>query len=224
MNDKKNEIVEQFLRFQVTGTGFDVAWAGVGPIVEEFARRSLRKYGVKVWTGHGEWAVDDVVSQTKVRLLELGQPGAKGRFDLARTKAGGLSGLKGWLWRVVDRQSVDWVRDNCNVGDRKLFLESDFELNDPSGIGEPESFLKLQPAKIERAALLPILEELIGQLADPLMRQAMLLKLHEGLSQEETGRRLGVSDTTIGRRLHDAYEILRPQLEARGVDESWLAA
>jgi len=223
-DNQKNDIVEKFVRFQATGAGFDIAWEGMAPIVEECARRALQKFGVKVWTGHGEWAVDDVGSQTKVRLLELGQPGARGRFDVAKTNAAGLSGLKGWLWRVVYRQAVDWVRDNCNVGERKLFLESDLEWNDPSGDGETESVLKRLPARIERAALLPILEEVIGQLTDPLTREAVRLKLHEGLSEAATGTRLGVSDTTIHRRLHDAYNILRPLLEARGIDDIWLAA
>lgn len=222
-NDK-NEIVEKFLRFQATGMGFDLAWAGVGPIVEECARVALKKLRVKVWTGYGEWAVDDVGSMTKLRLLELGQPGANGRFDPAKTKAVGLSGFKGWLWRVVYRQAVDWARDNRNVGEKKLYLESDLELNDPSGDGEPESILKQTPARIERAELLPILEEVIGKLTDPLMREAVTLKLREGLSQQETADRLGVSDTTIQRRLKAAYDILRPLLEARGIDDSSLAA
>ena len=56
------------------------------------------------------------------------------------------------------------------------------------------------------------------------MREAVQLKLHEGLSEAATGTRLGVSDTTIHRRLHDAYDILRPLLEARGIDDIWLAA
>jgi len=219
-----NTIVEMFLRFQATGEGFDLAWEGVGPIVEECARLALKKLHVKVWSANGAWALDDVGSQTKVRLLELGQPGAAGRFDPARTKAPGVSGLKGWLYRVVYRQAVDWARENCNVGDKKLFLEGDIEWNDPSTTGEQESILKRAPARIERAALLPILDEAIGHLTDPLMREAVTLKLHEGLSEAATGRRLGVSDTTIHRRLHDAYAILRPLLLARGVDESWLAA
>jgi RNA polymerase sigma factor (sigma-70 family) len=217
-------VVERFLRFQATGADFDVAWEGVGPIVEECARGALRKLRVQVWTGYGGWAVDDVGSATKLRLFELGQPGAKGHFDPAKTKVGGLGGFRGWLWRVVYRQAVDWARDNCNVGDRKLFLQSDLEWNDPSGDDEPESILKRVPARVERVEILPILEEAIGHLADPLMRQAVLLKLHEGLSEAATGHRLGVSDTTIHRRLQAAYAILRPLLENRGFDDKWLAA
>lgn len=221
---KKNEIIEKFVCFQQTGTGFDVVWAAMQPVVEEFARRVLRKYGVKVWTGHGASAVDDVSSQTKLRLLELGQPGARGRFDPSRTKSAGLSGLQGWLWRVVERQAIDCTRATYRCGDRKLFLESDLEWNDQCTDGDRESILKQTPAKVERAALLPILEECINQLAEPLMRDAVLLKLHEGLSEAATAARLGVSDTTIHRRLQAAYAILRPLLESHGIDDRWLAA
>lgn len=219
-----NSVVERFLRFQSTGSGFDLAWEGVGPIVRDCARSALAKLCVKVWTAYGEWAIDDVVSMSKLRLLELGQRGAGGRFDPAKTRAPGIGGFKGWMWRVVSRQAVNWARDNRNVGAKKLFLESDLDWNDHSGDGETESVLKRAPARIERAALLPILEEVIGQLTDPLMREAVLLKLQENLSQEETGRRLGVSDTTIQRRLKAAYAILGPLLEKRGFDDGWLAA
>lgn len=224
-SDKHSDpIVERFLRFQSTGATFDLAWEGVKPIVLDSARKALKKLRIKVWTAYGEWAIDDVASMSKLRLLELGQPGAGGRFDPAKTKSPGISGFKGWLWKVVYSQAVDWARDNRNVGERKLFLEGDLACNDPSGDGESESFLKQVPAKIERAALLPLLDEVIGQLEDPLMREAVRLKLHEDLSHEETGKRLGVSDTTIQRRLKAAYAILGPLLEERGFHEGWLAA
>lgn len=218
-----HEIVAHFLRFQSTGQGFDTAWEGVGPLVEQCARLALHKLRVKVWTGWGEWAAADVSSMTKVRLYELGKPGATGHFDPRRTKASGVSGLKGWLYRVTFNQAVDWARDNCNVGDKKIFVASDLEWNEPSDEGVTGLVFEKLPAKMYRADLLPILEEAIGHLTDPLMRKAVILKL-DGLSEAVTGERLGVSDTTIHRRLHDAYAILKPLLEARGVDAGWLAA
>lgn len=220
---ENKEIVRTFVDFQATGTGFHLAWQGVEPIVHEFARRSLTNYGVKIWTANGEWAVDDVVSQTKCRLASLGQPGAKGRFDPARTNAPGVSGLKGWLWAVTSHEAVTWVQKSGTTGDRKVFLDSDLEWNDPAGDGDTQSVIKQQPAKIERADLLPVLIELIGQLPDTLMQDAMLLQL-DGLSEVATGKRLGAAGATIHRCRKKAYAILRPQLEARGIDASWLSA
>ena len=43
----------------------------------------------KAWNVCGGWAIDNVGSATKLRLSELGLPGASGRFDPAKTKAWG---------------------------------------------------------------------------------------------------------------------------------------
>jgi DNA-directed RNA polymerase specialized sigma24 family protein len=79
-------------------------------------------------------------------------------------------------------------------------------------------------AKIEKPDLLPILEACIAQLPDAFLRQVVWLKLHEECSERETARVLGVSVSRVHRRLQEAYALLRPMLEERGLDGGWLAA
>jgi hypothetical protein len=216
----RSDVVARFVHYQQSGEGFDGIWSGIEPIVSEFASRSLAKLGVKAVYGADEWAVADVVNQTAVRLLGLARPNATGRFDPARAKPG-ISGLRGWLWGVVARLSVDWARVHR---DARVVPVSTLTWNElPSG-DEVDSFLDRLAAKIERPDLLPILNECISRLEDPFLRQVMQLRLHDGLSERAAADRLGMSAPTIHRRLHDAYDLLRPMLEQFGVDEAWLAA
>lgn len=221
--------VARFVEFQETGTGFEGVWADVGPIVEEFARRSLRKNGVKTPFGDDNWAVDDVMSQTAVRLMDLAVPGATGRFDPARASKPGLSGLRGWLSRIVERQAVNWIR-NYRGGRKavgtwtaKVLTESSLVFNRASG-GDDGSIIKRQVAKPRRPDLLPILDECISQLPEAFLKDVVQLKLHEGLSERNTAKRLRVPVPRVHRGLHRAYKLLRPLLEDRGVDADWLAA
>jgi RNA polymerase sigma factor (sigma-70 family) len=212
--------VEKLVAFQETGRGFEAVWAEIDPIVAGFARSSLRNYGVRSPQGDDEWAVDDVVQQVTMTLLELGQPGATGRFDPARAQPG-LSGLRGWLWRVVDSESVDWTRKFRGRRGRKLLVASDLEWNDPSEEADGGTFEKFFVAKIERPDLLPILEEAIGELPDGFMRRIVGLKLHHELSLRDTAEKLDVAVSNVQRTLKAAYGLLRPLVIARGVDEDW---
>jgi RNA polymerase sigma factor (sigma-70 family) len=224
-----NPVVARFVDFQETGAGFEGVWADVGPIVEEFARRTLRKNGVKTPFGDDGWAVDDVVNQTAARLMDLAAPGAAGRFDPARASKPGLSGLRGWLSRIVERQAVDWTRNYrggrkaAGVRSAKILTESSLVLNRVVGVDDG-SLLKRQVAKPRRPDLLPMLDECIRQLPDAFLRTVIQLKLHEGLSERQTAKRLRVPVPRVHRGLHRAYAMLRPLLEDRGVDADWLTA
>lgn len=216
-------VVDSLVRFQESGQGFEEVWAEIGPIVAEFARRCLRKLGVQRPDGNDDWAVDDVVSQTAVRLMGLAAPNAGGRFNPARAQPG-LSGLRGWLWRVVESQCVDWHRSFRGGRGVKILPASDLDWNElPSG-DEGGSVIDRKVAKVERADLFPILESCINQLPEPFMREVVRLKLHEESSERETAKALKVSVSRVHRTLQDAYRYLRPMLEERGVDVSWLAA
>ena len=216
-------VVDSLVRFQESGQGFEEVWAEIGPIVAEFARRCLRKLGVQRPDGNDDWAADDVVSQTAVRLMGLAAPNAGGRFNPAKAQPG-LSGLRGWLWRVVESQSVEWTRLYRGGRGIKIQPVSALEWNDlPSG-DEGGSIIDRKVAKVERADLFPILESCINQLPEPFMREVVRLKLHDEYSERETAKALKVSVSRVHRTLQDAYGYLRPMLEERGVDVSWLAA
>lgn len=216
-----NDVAKKLVAWQKTGRGFDGLWAEIGDDVREFASRSLRKLGVKAGFGADEWAVDDVVGQTVAKLVGLAAPGAGGRFNPAKAKN---AGVRGWLCRIVRNEAVNWTRKFRPTRSVNIVPESSLDWNESAACDGAESFLKQVVAKVERADLLPIMEECIGLLADPLHRQLVNLKLFDGLSIRDTADKLALTPSMVQRRLQDAFDLLRPLLEARGVDESWLAA
>lgn len=217
-----HDVVAKFMEFQRTGAGFDAVWTDIHPTVADFARRNLRKLGVRARAGDA--AEGDVVSATVIRLMGLSAPGAGGRFDPARAAGPGFSGLRGWLWKVVASQAAAWVRDERGGRTVKIVPETALEWNDVSGGDDGLSVVQRQVAKVDRAELLPILEQCINELADPELRQVVRMQLDKGLSQRAMADRLRVSATTIHRQLQSAYALLRPRLEQRGLDDAWLAA
>lgn len=225
---RQHPTVRKLLEFQKTGTGFDGFWGDVHEIVVDSARKSLlkalQKGGVKSAYGDMLEANGDVVSETCTRLKGLSKPGAGGRFDPAKCGQPGLSGLKGWLYRIVSNEAVSWVRQHRGGRGLKITCERALDWNDLSSDDGPKSFLDRQVAKIERPDLLPILQECIAELDDPLMRELITLKLDQDLSVRKSAKRLDLTDSMVQRRLTTAYDLLRPLLEARGVDATWLAA
>jgi RNA polymerase sigma factor (sigma-70 family) len=214
------DTVGRFVEFQATGRHFGTVWNDIGGIVRDFARRHLRSLGVRSPWGEDAWAVDDVVQQVALRLVQLGEPEATGRFDPSRTQPG-LSGLRGWLWRVVERQSVDWTRLYRGGREVAMIPLSNLVLNELRDDDGPGSFEGFFIAKIERPDLLPILEDCIAQLPDAFMRRIVLLKLEEAATLRTTARQLAVPATRVGRTLREAYALLRPLVIARGIDEDW---
>ena len=222
-NEKKHDAVKKLVRFQRTGKGFDGVWAEIGPIVDDFARLALRKTGVTSAAGDFDHAVGDVVNETVLKLMSLAEPGAGGRFNPAKATQPGLSGLRGWLWRVVERQAANWGRTYRGRRGPRIVCESCLDLNDLVDDGAT-SFLDRQVAKVERPDLLPILEACIARLDDPFQRDIVRLKLHEELSLRDTAERLGVSVTRVQRQMCRALALLRGMLDDGGLDGTWLAA
>ena len=214
-------VVAKFVKFQETGEGFDGVWVELEPVVKDFAGRTLKKLGVKA-SRRSDWAVTDVVSDTSLVLINLGNPTAKGKFDPSRAQPG-LSGFRGWLWKVVYSQAANWARAAGGGRGCKIKVESSLEWNALPGDESGESVIDRAVAKIDRPDLLPILEECINLLEDPFHREIVRLKLDE-IALRGSAKALSVSATTVQRELQKAFTLLRPMLEERGVDVSWLAA
>jgi len=216
------DVAEQFMQFQRTGdlSIYERVWTEIHPLVRDFARRRLQKLGVRA---DDSWAQDDVVSQTNLKLLGLAAPDAGGRFDLSKTRHTGISALRGWLYAIVANEAVSWTRQYRSGRSVKILPEAALAMNTAAEEGD-ESILKSHPAKTARADLLPILEECIGMIPDPLEREVVTLKLNHEMSIAETATHLGISASKVRRRLQAAYAVLRPLLEARDVDLAWLAA
>lgn len=215
--------VAALVAYQKTGTGFDAVWEEIHGIVDDFARRALVRNGVKATWGDDESAVDDVVHQTVERLMGLARSGAGGRFDPAKAQAG-ISGLRGWLWRVVERQAVDWIRLYRGGRGGKITSGGGMAWNTLSDDGEVESLIDRQVAKFRRPDLLPILEACIAELEDPFHRRILRLKLDEDLSLRDSAKRLSVAVSRVQRQLVAAFGLIREGLERRGFDDGWLAA
>jgi len=209
--------------FQRSGIGFDEVWAEIHSIVDEFARRALVRNGVRAKWCDDESAVDDVVHQTAERLMELALPDAGGRFDPAKAQPG-ISGLRGWLWRVVERHAIDWIRLHRGGRGVKITFDGGLAWNALSDGCALESLIARQIAKFHRPDLLPILVACIDELDDPFQRRILRLKLDEGLSLRDTAERLSVAVSRVQRQLVAAYGLLRKGLERRGFDDCWLAA
>ena len=231
------DVVGDFVRYQQTGQGFNRIWVEVAAIVREFAERQLVKMHVTAGSARAvdECALAEVVEMTTDRLRALSTPNARGRFDPAKTRRPGMDGFRGWLWRVTRSKAVDWVRKHRqsakkrNAKDeharrrlavRKVLLDSDLAYNKLSG-GEYASILRRQPARFERFELLPILKECINQIENPGLRQAVGMMLDVSSTERDMAKKLNTPVATFHRRLHRAYEVLRPILELRGVEASW---
>lgn len=235
---QSHAVVDAFVRYQQTGHDFALAWGGLEPIVREFATRHLEKMGVTAYRrrtgrighedGHGPFvaddsATDDVVHDTALVLIQLADANAKGRFDRSKAKPG-ISGLRGWLWRVVGSQSVNWVREHRGRRGVAIRNETSLEQLFSFDSAEPGSFFQRLAAKPERQALLPIIEACIVQLPDAFHRQILLRKLHEELSIRKTARAMSVPSSRVQRHLVQALASLKQLVEHHDIDENRLEA
>lgn len=234
----KTDVVSAFVRYQETGQDFASAWVGMEPIVRDFAARHLRKMGVTACGHRGagsvhehrpcylaaeESALDDVVHDTVLVLLKLGGKDAKGRFDREKAKPG-ISGLRAWLWRVVESQAVNWVRDNRGGRGLTVKTESSLDQGYLADRDQPRSFLEQLAAKPERQDILPILEASIKRLPDPFHGQIVLRKLYDDLSLRQTARAMMVPTSRVQRQIKRALAALKELMERYGIDETELGA
>jgi len=220
-----DDLVARFVEFQRTGHGFGDLWAGLEPLVTEFARRKLRKLGV--WVRAGDGAVGDVTGQTVERLMRLSADGARGRFDPLKASKPGLSGFRGWLYRVVANQAATWARNERGGRRIRIIPESALgtgaEWNDMPGDSDRASVLKTAVAKVDvrDLELVDIMNECLAALPEERYRTVLRLHNWEGLSERTIARQLGTSVSDVHRTLVRARRLLEGSLRRRGIDESW---
>jgi RNA polymerase sigma factor (sigma-70 family) len=214
--------VEAMVAFQRQGTGFGAVWQDIRPVVEKTVRRELRNRLVRGHkTAEDEAAIDDTLQQVVSKLLQLpSKPNSW--FDPKKGKGtGGVSALKGWLSRIAANETVEYCRAWRGAGRSvKSIPLSQLELNGPvesRWAAKPD----LAKLRIDEAELPGVLNECIDSLEDEPLRRMVKLRLQENLSERKLAERLGMNVTTVHRRLHEAYDLLRPLLEQRGIDADW---
>ncbi len=119
--------------------------------------------------------------------------------------------LGGWLARVVRNLAARGLRDSSRRKRRERH------------VARPEAETPDLGTVVERAELLRLVMDAVLELDEP-FRSTVLLRYHEELPPEQVARRLGVSVTTVGTRLHRALAQLRARLDrTRGGRDAWVA-
>ena len=214
--------VEAMVAFQRQETDFGAVWQDIQPVVENTVRRELRKWLVRGHkTAQDEAAIDDTLQQVICKLLQLpGKPNSW--FDPNKGKGkSGVSALKGWLSKIAAHETIEYCRTWRGAGKTvKSIPMSQLELNGPvesRWAAKPD----LAKVRIDEAELSEVLNECIDSLENDMLRRMIKLRLQEKLSERKLAERLGMNVTTVHRRLHDAYDLLRPLLKQRGIDGDW---
>lgn len=217
-----NGTVDAMVAFQRQGIGFETMWQDIQPIVEKAIRRELKNRLVRGYkSAEDDAAVDDTLQQVAWKLLQLpGKPGSWFYLNKGRG-AGRVSALKGWLSTIASNEAVEYCRVWRGAGKSvKSIPLSQCELNGPL---EARSALKpaLLALRIDEATLSEVMNECIDSLQDEGLRRMVSLRLRENLSERSLAKRLDMNVTTVHRRLHDIYSLLRPLLVQRGIDGDW---
>ena len=145
-------------------------------------------------------SADDLVQETWIAALR------------ARPNVG--PSARPWLARVLRNRAVSHRREQAR---RVARHERAAELGDAAA-ADPEALLS-------RVQVQRVLAELIIGLPEP-ARQTVLLRYYEGLTSQQIGAVMGVAAGTVRRRLMEAIDELREQLDRRhqGKRESWRLA
>ena len=199
--------------FQDTGKDFEPLWEVLSPVISQIAVNRLRKH--LVFDGHNrvdQVAVEEVRQQVGLKLFRLALPEQKGRFDPQKATPG-LAGVTRWLFGIVSNETADYCRTWRN-GRGKVKVSSLFglELNSLRGT----KAAKTPPQKWESLDVSAILNRCINELPEEL--SAPLRLRLRGVTDRDAGKRLGCSASTVNKRIARAVKILRPILEAEGVD------
>ena len=119
--------------------------------------------------------------------------GALRRYDPARP-------MRGWLLRIAVNKARDWRR--------RRFVRRLFTGSVPTGFAEqtPDDTPATDVALADRQELARV-DRAIAALAPPL-REVLVLRTIEGLSQSETAEALGISVKAVETRLHRARRTL----------------
>jgi len=213
--------IAKLLSYQATGRGFDDFWADVDSHVHSQARDRLRRRRVRGWKTFDDLAaVDEVVQQVRCDIFTGTGPGGKGRFNPA-LGGGGLDGLRGWLFRIVENTTIKYCRKYRSGGRGKIKVGTftDFALNDPpGGHGVLKAPLKFDPDRFE---LIDLVNDCLRSLP-PEQRQVYQLRFGETLTHREAAQRLATSAPTVCRREKTLHAAVQAWFRDRGIDAAGL--
>jgi len=198
---------------------FEKLWGAIEQPIDRMARQLLRKRLVRGrFTIDDENAVQEVMQQVALDLLQVPSKDRSTWFDPAR------GGALGWLYGFVRHAVLDYVADFHDAREgRKVVVESGLSFNE---LSERDSILKTAVAKVEvnRTELCEVMNDCIERLPSDDMRTLVRLWMNEDISRRALAERLGMHVSKVQRRLTQAFDLLRPMLEAKGYDASALAA
>jgi RNA polymerase sigma factor (sigma-70 family) len=143
---------------------------------------------VRLVVGSGSWAAEDAAQDA---LLDI----ERGIHSLRDPRA-----VKSWALRVATQRAIKVSRR-----ERLLSLRRSPEL-------DPELIATAAETGGGRGAAIKAAFDLLP----PRLRATAVLRLHVGLSEEETARVLGCSVGTVKSNLHDARQRLASSLRERG--------
>lgn len=118
--------------------------------------------------------------------------------------------LRPWLAAVARKLAHTRARGEARRRDRERAVEA----VEADGAGAERGGEAAADARLEKAQLLCLVAELVGQLDEP-HRSTVLLRYYEGLSSREIAARQGVADGTVRWRLKEAVAQLRTRLDER---------
>lgn len=211
----------KLLHFQKTGLGFESFWAEIDSHVGTEARDRLRRRQVRGWKTFDDLAaVDEVVQQVRCGIYTGAGPGGEAQFNPA-LGSGGLDGLRGWLFRIIDNTTNRYCQ-KYRAGGRgkvKVGTFTDFALNDPPG-GDAvlKAPLKVDPDRFE---LIDLVNDCLRSLPEP-QRRFYQLRFAEGLTLREVGERLGTAAATEYRREKKFFAAIKSWFDDRGIDAAGL--
>lgn len=152
-----------------------------------------------------------------------------GEMQWIRRLAASLAGAQAddvaqetWLVATAKQPDVDGSRPLApwlatvvrTLAHTRRRAETRRKLHETAAGSEPAREAENPEASLERAQLLHLLGELVGQLEEP-YRTTVLLRYYEGLDAPAIAKKLDVSDGTVRWRLKHAVTQLKKQLDAR---------
>ena len=133
------------------------------------------------WVGHRE-AAEDI---TQEACMKLARSIDQFRFESAFTS---------WLYRLVVNCAKDWVKSQGRHTDKKTVLEDQYDL-------------KAEGVNAEKQLYIIEMLSLLDDLPDGL-KETLVLVHGEGMSHKEASKILGVKESTISWRIHEARKLM----------------
>lgn len=177
-----------------------LAVGDTGAFPELVTRYRRRVYAVLMRATGRAQESDDLFQETWIRVAR-----GAARFDPSRQ-------FSSWVARIATNVAIDWMRAAGTRAAVTAGLGSDATHDAPSDVLTAEEALVAEVERLRLAAALAKLPER--------MREAVLLRYFEGLSEHAMSTQLGIPQGTVKSRLSNAVSALRRALgeEARDGD------